>query len=250
MNNISPAEYVLHMQHIAVQRESFRMTISNLALRPGEIACVVGANGSGKTSLLLTAMGLLPHEGVCHVNGLQYDGTQAAIKARIGFIPDDPHMLFTELTAYEQWSVTASVVADVLSVGSDECMARATEIAARLSFDPPARPSREYSHGMRRKTQIVNALLSKPSLLIIDELRNGLDPIAILQTEQLIKEERSRGAAVLTATHDLWWAERFADYIYVMDKGRVVAAGTCAQLCTGHERHLEEAFHRIIGAKA
>jgi len=80
-------------------------------------------------------------------------------------------------------------------------------------------------------------------------LRNGLDPIAITQAEKLIKDESSRGAAILTATHDLWWAERFADYVYIMDRGRIIAAGTCAQLRKNGERHLEQAFYRIIGVE-
>ena len=249
MNTSNSERYALQMRHITVHRESFHMEIANVTLRPGEIACVVGANGSGKTSLLLTALGLLPHEGVCRIDGLYYDGAQPSIKAQLGFIPDDPDMLFAELTAYEQWSVTASVLASVRNVDVETCMIQAAAIAARLSFDPPARPTREYSHGMRRKTQIVNALFGSPSLIVVDELRNGLDPIAITQAEKLIKDESSRGAAILTATHDLWWAERFADYVYIMDRGRIIAAGTCAQLRKNGERHLEQAFYRIIGVE-
>jgi ABC-2 type transport system ATP-binding protein len=249
MNTASPTRYALRMRHISVKRESFQLEVADLALRSGEIACVVGANGSGKTSLLLTALGLLPHEGLCRVDGMYYDGTQPLIKACLGFIPDDPDLLFSELTAYEQWSVTASVLASMRGMDKTACISRADMFASRLSFDPPARPTREYSHGMRRKTQIVNALLGVPSVLIVDELRNGLDPIAITQAEQLIKEESARGAAILAATHDLWWAERFADYIYVMDHGHIIATGTVKQLREPGEKSLEEAFCRIIGAE-
>jgi len=236
------------MRHVAVRRGAFNMDIKALQLRAGEISCVVGANGSGKTSLLLTMLGLLPHDGLCRIDGMYYDGTQPRVKARTGFIPDDPDLLFEELTAREQWAVTSSVVARARSIEKVECMARAESIAAQLSFEPPAKPMRDYSHGMRRKAQIVNALIGKPSVLIVDELRNGLDPIAITQAEQLLRDERDRGAAIMAATHDLWWAERFADYIYVMNNGKIVAEGSCAQLLKSGELHLEAAFYRLIGA--
>ncbi|MET0779794.1 MAG: ABC transporter ATP-binding protein [Candidatus Saccharimonadales bacterium] len=218
-------------------------------LRRGEIACLVGTNGCGKTTLLLTALGVLPHRGECLLYGRPYDGTDSRLKARIGFIPDDPELLFEELTATEQWSVAASVLRQSRSDAEyDLLMSRARHLANRISFNPPSQIARTYSHGMRKKTQIVSALLGKPEVVIIDELRNGLDPIAIRQTEGLIKSERDRGAAVLVATHDLWWAERFADYIYVLDKGRVVAQGTLRQLLLSHEPNLETAFYRIVGA--
>ncbi len=249
MNKTPVIRSAVYMRHIDVVRGAFRMKIASMTLRPGEIACVVGANGSGKTSLLLTALGLLPHEGLCRIEGMYFDGSQPDIKARIGFVPDDPDILFAELTAYEQWSVTASVLAGAGRGSQEAILSRAATFAHRLSFDPPPRPAREYSHGMRRKTQLINALLGRPSVLVIDELRNGLDPIAITQAEQLIKDEQQRGAAILTASHDLWWAERFADSIYVMHEGHIVAAGTCRQLLQPGEKHLEEAFRRIIGVE-
>jgi len=249
MNKTTSNQYALEMRHINVERGAFIMRVAEMTLQPGEIACIVGTNGSGKTSLLLTALGLLPHEGICRVNGAYFDGSQLPIKARIGFVPDDPDILFSELTAYEQWAVTASVLAAAGRGEKATLLTRAAKLARLLSFDPPPKPAREYSHGMRRKTQIVNALLGKPSILVVDELRNGLDPIAITQAEELVKDERRRGAAILTASHDLWWAERFADRVYVMDAGRIIAAGTCGQLLQPGEKHLEEAFSRLIGAR-
>jgi len=159
--------------------------------------------------------------------------------------------LFEELTAREQWAVTASVLARLRPATSRASLAvRAAELAQSISFDAPATVAQTYSHGMRKKTQIVNALIGAPAVLVIDELRNGLDPIAIKQTEQLIAREKDRGAAILAATHDLWWAERFADYIYVLHEGRLAAAGTRKELLRKGEKSLEEAFFRIIGVKA
>jgi ABC-2 type transport system ATP-binding protein len=222
---------ILTLENILVKRGDFKLTINQLSLHKKEIACVVGPNGSGKTSLLLTILGLLPHEGSCKVDGHFYDGNQVKIKSKIGFIPDDPELLFEELTAQEQWSVTASVLSQIKGTPEAELKRRTTELAQSVSFNPPKNKlARDYSHGMRKKTQVINALIGSPSVVVIDELRNGLDPIAITQAEALIKKERDSGAAVLAATHDLWWAERFADYIYIILDGRIGAEGTVKQL--------------------
>ncbi len=238
---------VLVLKNVSVKRGAFRLHVPDMRLRPGTINCVVGLNGSGKTSLLLTALGLLPHEGQCLVDGIPYDGTAPKVKCRVGFIPDDPDLLFEELTAREQWEAVASVFSKVRRTYSQESlMIYANEIARRLSFVPPPYPAREYSHGMRKKTQIVTAIMGMPRLLVIDELRNGLDPLAIAQAEQLVRHVSNEGSAILVATHDLWWAERFADVIYVMHKGGIVAYGPPAQLLQAKEKHLEQAFSRII----
>jgi ABC-2 type transport system ATP-binding protein len=236
----------LSLQNISTRRGQFALEVDSLQLPAGKIACVVGPNGGGKTTLLLTALGLLPHAGQVKICGQNFDGTQPALKAKIGFVPDDPEMLFTELTGRECWHLTANVLAGHGAGQIPQLEERAEELSITLSFDPPAKLTKNYSHGMRKKTQIVNALLATPPLIVMDELRNGLDPIAIKQAEDLMRTEKARGAAILAATHDLWWAERFADYIYILRQGKIVASGSLKQLLKKGEQHLEQAFFRIM----
>ncbi|HSX16695.1 MAG TPA: ATP-binding cassette domain-containing protein [Patescibacteria group bacterium] len=237
----------LSLHGLEVKRDSFTLKIHELELRSGEVTCIVGPNGCGKTTLLLTILGLLPHKGDCFVTGKPYDGTDPLLKAKIGFIPDDPELLFEELSAREQWSVSASVHADLTQlVNRAQLIERAETLARAISFNPPPQLARDYSHGMRKKTQIVDALVGQPQILIADELHNGLDPLAIKQAEELIQAECDQGMAVLAATHDLWWAERFAKYIYVLNRGRVIAAGTGKQLRKKGEPDFQTAFFRIL----
>lgn len=240
---------VMSMKQIVVERGTFKLSIKKMDLRRGEIACLVGTNGCGKTTLLLTALGMMPHRGCCILNGQSYDGSSPRLRAQIGFIPDDAELLLEELTAHEQWSLTASVMGSAPpDAPYSALMHRAVQLASDISFSPPRQIAKQYSHGMRKKTQIVSALLGRPDLIIIDELRNGLDPIAIRQSESMLKRERDRGAAILVATHDLSWAERFADYLYVLDKGRITAEGTLRQIVTRNEPDLETAFYRLVKA--
>lgn len=237
----------LELDAVAVDRGRFSLHIPYLAVQPGQIACIVGPNGSGKTTLLLTALGLVPHSGTVQITGKPYDGTQPKLKARIGFIPDDPEMLFEELTAREHWALTASMLAQRRVAPEILLRSQAAKLAKAIGFDPPATVAGSYSHGMRKKTQFVMALMGRPPLIVVDELRNGLDPIAVRQAEDLMRIEKSRGAAILAATHDLWWAERFADYVYVVHQGELIAHGTPKQLLTAGETSLEQAFFRLIG---
>jgi ABC-2 type transport system ATP-binding protein len=247
----TPLSPTLWLKDVVTIRGSFVLDVPELRVRAGEVACVVGPNGGGKTTLLLTVLGLLPHRGQCMVSDKLFDGTQSAIKSQIGFIPDDPEILFEELTAQEQWGMTATVLARTAPTATvDALLYHANELATALSFAPPAQIAKNYSHGMRKKTQMVNALLGRPPVIVIDELRNGLDPIAIKQSEDLIRQEKARGAAILAATHDLWWAERFADYIYVIDKGSIVAQGTLQEILAKGEKSLEDAFFRIVQVEA
>jgi ABC-2 type transport system ATP-binding protein len=240
---------VLSLKQVVVERGTFKLSVRHMDLRRGEIACLVGTNGCGKTTLLLTALGMMPHRGRCMLNGQLYDGSNPRLRAQVGFIPDDAELLFEELTAHEQWSMTASALGNVRSDAAyDALMRRATLLAEQLSFSPPTQIARHYSHGMRKKTQIISALLGRPDLVIIDELRNGLDPIATRQSEGILQRECARGAAILVATHDLSWAERFADYLYVLDKGRIVAQGSVKQVVLKGEPDLETAFYRLVKA--
>jgi ABC-2 type transport system ATP-binding protein len=239
-------EVTLMLQQIHVQRAGFALDIADIRFHKGEIVCLVGPNGCGKTTLLLAVLGLLPYDGICRVGPDVYNDSPA-MKARFGYIPDDPTLLFEELTAAEQWSVTASVLAGILPDATEQAlMARARELARTLSFDPPAKLARDYSHGMRKKVQIVNACMGSPDIIVVDELHNGLDPIAIVQAEGLLISECRRGATVLAATHDLWWAERLADRVIMLNQGRIIATGKVQSLLRGREKHLEEAFVRLV----
>ncbi|MCB9372557.1 MAG: AAA family ATPase, partial [Microthrixaceae bacterium] len=153
------------------------------------------------------------------------DPDDAARYRRLGFAPDDERSLPLELTAPELWALCAHLHARV--AGDPAAMTgRAAEVAARLRLDPPPVPLRAHSHGMRRKAQLVAALLHDPPLVVLDEPTNGLDPLAAQELGRLLAEHAGgRGAGVLATTHDLLWALRFADVLTVLAGGEIRFSG-------------------------
>lgn len=241
---------VLRLSGLEADRGLFHLGPVNLDLEAEQMLCVVGPNGAGKTSLLdLVAGDLCPSAGHIHFEGARLMYRSHEHLHRMGLVPDDPGVLIDELTAAEYWRLVANVHAGRDRTAAHQIAERALEHAAELHLERSAQMIATFSHGMRKKTQIAAAFAHQPSLLVIDELRNGLDPIASRRAEQLVERARAGGAAILLATHDLYWAERFADTLVVLSGGRVVAQGPINEVKLASEASLEDAFFRLVDAR-
>jgi ABC-type multidrug transport system ATPase subunit len=246
MTKPSAGPPAIRLDNVLTKRGNFTLRVPSFELHSGKITCLVGPTGGGKSTLLLTVLGLLPHQGQCYVQGDLYDGRQAPIKARIGFVPSDPSLLFEELTAHEQWQLTASVYARLLPGETSQSLCKqAAAITRGISFAPPDVVLKEYSRSMRKKVQLVNALLGKPAVVMLDEVHCGLDPVSVGQVDHLLCQLRARGTALLVVTRDVRWVEHFADYVYVLDYGHVVGKGTVKQLKRRGEQ-LQDALYRLV----
>ncbi len=222
----------LEITGLVVNRgRDFSLRIPELEVFPGRVACIVGANGCGKTTLLETITGLLsPVSGVVTIAGrpLTTAAQHPYIKRVIGFVPDDEGWIIPELTADEYILLLAQIFA---RAGVTHDLVREARILARaLQFTQAGQQLGSLSHGNKKKVQIIAALMHRPSLVIVDELRNGLDPIAIRQAEELLAKRKQSGTAIMAATHDLWWAERFADDIIMVQNGRILLQETTTSI--------------------
>lgn len=226
----------------------FQLVIPGLTITPGTLICVVGANGSGKTTLMESLVGLLkPDEGAVLVCGQNAHLEIADVKRAIGFIPDDDAWLIPELTAREYFALLANIHAS--SQGQDRLLQAAYDLADELLFTSFDQLLGDLSHGNKKKVQIIAGLMHDPYFVIVDELRNGLDPIAILRAEQILKRKQLSGTAIIAATHDLWWAERFADEVVMIKRGHIVVNDFTKNIV---ERFgsLEARFMEIYGNEA
>ncbi len=213
---------ILQINSLKIKRnDKFCLTIPFLNFLPGTLSCIVGSNGSGKTTLIESIVGLTaPQEGVVKVCGQEAHLEIAEVKRAIGFVPDDDTWLIPELTAREYFAVIASTHAKLTSI--TKINRSISELADKLMFDSFDQQLGSLSHGNKKKVQIIAGLMHDPFFIVVDELRNGLDPVAIKRAEEILKFKQMCGSSIIAATHDLWWAERFADEIIMIRRGHIV----------------------------
>jgi ABC-2 type transport system ATP-binding protein len=189
---------------------------------------VVGPDGAGKTTLLRALAGLLEveaEEATVLGHDLRRDVTE--LKAHVGYVPQ-AFSLHRNLTVEENLRFTARLH----RLPQAEFRRRADELLARTGLAPFGdRPAGALSGGMKQKLAVANALLPKPALLILDEPTAGVDVTSRAEIWTLLERERT-DALVLLSTSYLDEAAA-ADRLVYLDRGRVVAAGTPAELRAG-----------------
>lgn len=234
---------VVHNLHVR-RSPAFALHIPELQTEPGRLLCVTGPNGCGKTTLMECLSGLLAvGSSSLTFNGQPFATHLQAVRAIIGFVPDDEAWLVAELNADEYFGLLYKVYRKA-GINSD-MHARTLELARRLHFTAFRQPLGKLSHGNKKKAQLIAALMHRPRLLILDELRNGLDPMVIIAAEQLIRDELSAGTTIVAATHDLWWAERMAHSILLLVDGKPVTYNNTAVLLRQHAS-LEALFISVV----
>jgi len=201
--------------------------ISNVRLRleRGDIHGILGANGSGKSTLIRLVSGLLTlDEGRVTVFGHDIVSDEMAVKRLINRVSVDA-AFFKKLSPMENLLFAARLY------GLDGTSARADalRILGRLGIAQKRvhRPVEQMSRGMQQKVAIARALLTSPSLLLLDEPTTGLDPRSKLDVQTFIEEVRdTHDATIVLTTHDLAEAERLCRRITILNDGRTVAEDT------------------------
>ena len=205
---------------VAVNGISFRA-------EPGQIFGFLGPNGAGKTTTIRIVSGLsLPTSGTVLVNGVDVTTDPVEAKASMGYVPDRPY-LYEKLTGRE----LLHFVADLYRRDWRVCEPRAVELLDWFGLhDWIDARIENLSHGMKQKLVIVSALVHDPAVLVIDEPMVGLDALAQRQVKVLFRRLADEGKTVLLTTHTLSVAEAVCDRIAIINRGRIVAEGTTAEL--------------------
>ncbi len=199
----------------------------DLTLRPGEFYALLGANGAGKTTTLRIVAGLLrPDAGTVSVLGIDALDRPIEAKRLIAWVSDEP-MIYDKLTPFEY----LEFVAGLWGIDASLAEARAHELIDWLGLEPHAHERCQgFSKGMRQKVALAGALVHEPRLLILDEPLTGLDAGSARQVKDVLTERVRDGVTVVMTTHILEVAERMAERIGVIDKGRLIAEGTLEEL--------------------
>ena len=209
----------------------------SLTAAAGEIFGFLGPNGAGKTTTIRIIAGLsLPTSGSVGVNGVDVIAEPVRAKAVMGYVPDRPY-LYEKLTGRE----LLHFVADLYRKDWRTCEPRAVELLRYFDLGEWIDARIEnLSHGMKQKLVLVSALVHDPSVLVIDEPMVGLDALAQRQVRDLFRGLARDGKTVFLTTHTLSVAEAVCDRIAIINRGRIVAEGTTAEL--KKDAALEDAF--------
>lgn len=190
----------------------------SFAVQPGETYALLGGNGAGKSTTLLTFLGFLqPDSGAARVLGRQVETDIAAARRAIAYLPESA-ALYDHLDARENLQY-------LLDLGGSRARGADIERALDEVALPDAARSRrlaEHSKGMRQKVALALALLRDSEVLLLDEPTSGLDPLAIDEFHALVRRLAADGKAVLMVTHDLYGACRSADRIGLLRDGELV----------------------------
>jgi len=194
----------------------------SLRLERGTIHGILGANGSGKSTLIRLISGLLTLDaGRVSVFGLDLERDELAVKRLINRVSVDA-AFFKKLSPMENLLFAARLY----GLDAGEARQQAKTILERLGIGEKrlGRPVEQMSRGMQQKVAIARALLTSPTLLLLDEPTTGLDPRSKLDVQAFIEDlNRTNDATVVLTTHDLAEAERLCERITILDAGRIVA---------------------------
>jgi len=199
----------------------------DLVVATGSRTCVMGRNGMGKTTLLKCIMGLLPASGRIEFGGVDLTGRPAESRARlgIGYVPQGRD-IFSHLTVEENLRLGLGVRRN----GPRSIPAHVYDLFPVLKQMRPRRGG-DLSGGQQQQLAIARALVLEPSLLILDEPTEGIQPNLVHQIgDILLALNRETGVTVLLVEQQLRFARRVASDFWILEKGRCVAGGPIDQL--------------------
>ena len=213
----------------------------NFTVDPGEITVLAGPNGAGKSTAIKCIAGLLRYEGSIWIG--PYPNKQVEAKRIFGYIPEIP-------APYDTLTVDEHLEFIGRAYQVPDWRERADALMERMELaDKGKKLGKELSKGMQQKLSICCALLHVPKVVLFDEPLVGLDPHAIKELKDMIRELKEAGSAVLISTHMLDSVEEFWDKVLIMMNGRIAAVRTRVEIEQNGE-NLEQLFFSITEGSA
>src|SRR5262245_30210915 len=207
----------------------------------------LGPNGAGKSTTMKMLTGLLrPTAGEVEIEGIRLSDDLLAVKGLIGSLPEELP-LYERLTGEEYLHFAGRMY----NLPRAEVRRRSDELLEFLSLQEDRRKLLvDYSQGMKKKAALAAALIHNPRVLFLDEPLNGIDPISGRIVTNLLKRLASKGVTMFFTSHVLDVVERLCDELAVIDKGKLVAQGTLAEIRSeiGQDATLEDVFLKIVAA--
>jgi ABC-2 type transport system ATP-binding protein len=212
--------------------------LNNLSVSvPSGAIGLLGPNGSGKTTMIRTLLGLIPiNSGTGAVLGMDIRRRQLDIRRAVGFAPEDeclfPHVDGVEFVAY---------AGELVGMRPKDAMQRAHEVLDYVGLaEARYRKVESYSTGMKQRLKLASAIVHDPKLLIVDEPTNGMDPAGRQEILELTLDlAQNKGMSLVFSSHLLPDVEFVCEYVIVLGSGRLLAEGRIQELKQVHEQSFE-----------
>lgn len=200
----------------------------SFSVNAGEIVGLLGPNGAGKTTTIRCIASLLqPTSGRILLQGHDVSENPVAAKRALAFVPEVPN-------PYEMLTVMEHLRFVAAAYKMEEELVHAEEILTRLDlWEKRNELGASLSKGMRQKLACACAFIHRAQVFLFDEPLIGLDPKGMRELKSMLHERRAHGNALLVSTHMLDTAERLCDRVVILNRGRLLAEGTVAEL---HDR--------------
>lgn len=206
----------------------------SFSLKEGEVVGLLGPNGAGKTTAFYMTMGLVsPDSGFVYFKRKDVTGLPIHERARLGmgYLAQEPSV-FRQLTVEEN----ILCILETLPLSPQERKLRLKELLSELHLEKLAKKkAASLSGGERRRLEITRALVTRPSLLLLDEPFANIDPLAIHDLKQMIRHLKSKGIAVLITDHNAREIFSIVDRSYLVQDGKVLLSGTPEEFLKSQE---------------
>ena len=218
-------------EHIAV--DDLCLEIPN-----GAMFGFLGANGAGKTTTLKMLMGLLqPTSGSVFIDGLNVAADPTKVKSKVGYLPDEV-FLYDYLTGRQ----FLEFVSDIYNVESSSREEKINNLLASFGLEEAANDyAGNYSFGMKKKLALAGIVVHNPSLLILDEPFNGLDPQATRDFKNMLKKMSKEGTTIIFSSHVLEVVEKLVTHVGIINKGKLKLCDSIDNIIKSY-KSLEKAF--------
>ncbi|MFB3883908.1 MAG: LPS export ABC transporter ATP-binding protein [Thermodesulfobacteriota bacterium] len=215
-----------------------------IEVRGGEVVGLLGPNGAGKTTIFYMIVGLLqPNGGKIYLNDEEITSLPMYLRSRrgIGYLPQEPS-IFRKLTVEEN----LMAILETLSLSQGERKKRLEELLDELSLSSLRRQKAySLSGGERRRVEITRALVLSPSFILLDEPFSGIDPIAVLEIQSIIRQLKSKGIGIIITDHNVRETLGVCDRAYILNEGHILEEGdpeTIAQSDKAKKIYLGDGF--------
>lgn len=210
----------------------------SLRVRRGEVFGLLGPNGSGKSTTLKIILGLQsPTAGTCRIFGKS--SADVAARSRVGFLPEAPYFY-----GYLSGRELVRFYARMSGVPAEKTEERVEDALSLTGMTAAAdRRVKTYSKGMLQRIGVAQAVVHDPDLVILDEPTAGIDPVGSAEIGDAVRAMKARGKTVILCSHLLGQIEELCDRVAILDRGKLVVAGTLDEVLTQRAKQLA-----VIGA--